>query len=99
MLTKLAIMPESRKPFHRYPSNTFHEEEKYLPSFFIDFEHYRKIIRAEIRPNKQDRGYYQVTLNNVFLAHIHSISGVWMDFLGVTNEMYEIVGKLIERHE
>ena len=89
-------MPESRKPFHRYPSNTFHEEDKYLPSFFIDFEYFGKIIHAELRPNKQDRGYYQVTLNNVFLAHIHSMDGVWMDFLGVTNEMYEIVGKLIE---
>jgi hypothetical protein len=70
-----------------------------LPSFFIDFEHYGKIMHAEIRPNKQDRGYYQVTLNNVFLAHIHAVDGVWKDFLGVTNEMYGIVGKLIEGHE
>ena len=95
-------MPESRKPFstgihqiHSMPER----EEKYLPSFFIDFEHYGKIMHAEIRPNKQDRGYYQVTLNNVFLAHIHSVDGIWMDFLGATNEMYEIVGKLIEGHE
>jgi len=93
-------MPENRKTFHRYPSDTFKDEYKFLPSFFLDFEHFGVVKQAEVRPNIQDKGYFQVSINNSFLPHIHNDQeGVWRDFLGNSTEIYMIVGKLIQEHE
>jgi hypothetical protein len=84
---------------HKYPSNDFNDSEKYLPSFFLDVPLDGQIIKAEIRPLKKDKGYYTVSLNNVFLAHIHLMGGDWVDFLGSTNVTYQTVGKLIEERK
>jgi hypothetical protein len=91
-------MPESRKPFHRYPSPTFKDVEKFEAPFFINFDFYGKQITGEIQKNLQDKGYYKVTLDGKFYEHIHKLD-VWMNFLGKKEELMEIVGKLIEEHE
>jgi hypothetical protein len=84
---------------HKYPSHDFNEPEKYLPSFFLKVPFDNQIVKAEIRPLKKDKGYFTVILNNVFLAHIHSVQGEWLDFLGKTHEIYKIVGKMIEERK
>jgi hypothetical protein len=84
---------------HKYPTNEFNEPEKYLPSFFLDVPFDNQIVKAEIRPLRKDVGYYTVNLNNIFLAHIHSVGGNWVDFLGKTTEVYQTIGMLIEARE
>ena len=84
---------------HKYPSNDFQETEKYLPSFFLDVQFDNQILKAEIRPLKKDKGYFTVIINNIFLAHIHSLQGDWVDFLGKSHELYKIVGKMIEERK
>ncbi len=81
---------------HKYPTNEFNEPEKYLPSFFVEISFDNQILKAEIRPLRKDVGYYTVNLNNVFLAHIHKVGSVWSDFLGGSNELYQVIGSEIE---
>jgi hypothetical protein len=90
----------NRKYGHGYPvNNQFgREEDKYLPSFFLDVLFDFQIVKTEIRPLKKDPGYYTVNMNNIFLAHIRKFGEKWIDFLGTSNEVYEAVGHEIEKH-
>jgi hypothetical protein len=92
-----SIMLTNRKPIRPYPYQVPMAKKKYLPSFFVDFEYYGEIKKAEIRPLESDKGYYTVILNGVFLAHIHKMA-TWTDAIGKTNEMFQVVGALIEDH-
>jgi hypothetical protein len=84
------------KQRHSYPPNQNQESDKYLPSFFVDVEIDGKIQKAEIRPLKQDKGYYTVNLGHIFLAHIRKPEHNWCNFFGNTNETYNIIGKAID---
>lgn len=84
---------------HKYPTYEPSDSEKYLPSFFLDVPFDNQIVKAEIRPLVKDKGYYSVTINNIFIAHIHKMGENWEDFLGKTHELYKIVGKLIEERK
>jgi hypothetical protein len=95
LLNKLANMPASRKPIHKYPTVN-PEPEKYLPSFFLDITVENKVFKAEIRPLTRDKGYYTINLDGIFMGHIHKSGLVWTDFLGNTNQIYQMVGEGIE---
>ncbi|MDP9041603.1 MAG: hypothetical protein M3N30_06440 [Bacteroidota bacterium] len=69
----------------------------YYPSFFLEFEYFGKLIKAEVKPMESDKGYYTINLNGNFFAHIHKGEN-WTDAIGRTGEMFQIVGKLIEEH-
>ncbi|HEX3079917.1 MAG TPA: hypothetical protein VHQ04_05620 [Puia sp.] len=90
-------MPASRKPIHKYPTVN-PEPEKYLPSFFLDISVETKIFRAEVRPLSKDKGYYTINLDGIFMGHIHKSGLVWTDFLGNTNELYQMIGESIEAY-
>ena len=91
-------MPESRKPIHRYPTFEPKEDDKYLPSFFFDVSFDKQVFKAEIRPLKKDRGYFTVSLDNIFISHIHKLGGQWKDVIGGSTQLYQVIGKLIEDH-
>jgi len=55
-----------------------------------------KVLKAEIRPHTKDKGYYTITLDGIFIGHIHKSGMFWTDFLGKTNELYQMVGECIE---
>lgn len=88
-------MPTNRKQIHPYPSNN-PEPEKYLPSFFLEVSVESKDCRVEVRPLNRDKGYYTITLDGIFLGHIHKSGLFWTDFLGKTNEKYQVIGESIE---
>ena len=90
-------MPVNRHPIHKYPSVN-PEPEKYLPSFFLDISVQTKIFRAEVRPLTKDKGYYTINLDGTFMGHIHKSESVWADFLGNTNEIYQMIGEAIDAH-
>jgi hypothetical protein len=91
-------MPANRKPIHKYPVDISQEPDKYLPSLFLDVQIDNQFVKTEIRPLRKDIGYYTVNFNNIFLAHIHKTGEKWVDFLGSTNEVYEAVGRAIEKN-
>jgi len=90
-------MPTNRKPIHQYPVQN-PEPEKYLPSFFLDISVESKIFKAEVRPLSKDKGYYTIILDGIFMGHIHQSGLFWTDFLGKTNEIYQMIGEGIEGH-
>jgi hypothetical protein len=90
-------MPSNRKQIHPYPAVN-PEPEKYLPSFFLDISFQTKIFKAEVRPLTKDKGYYTINLDGVFAGHIHKSGLFWTDFLGKTNEIYQMIGEGIEAH-
>jgi hypothetical protein len=90
-------MPTNRKPIHPYPSKQ-PELEKYLPSFFLEISVQSKVLKAEVRPLNKDKGYYTINLDGVFLGHIHKSGLFWTDFLGKTNEIYQMIGEGIETY-
>jgi len=91
-------MPANRKPIHNYPIQQS-EPEKYVPSFFLDVPTEGKILRAEVRPLPKDKGYYTISLEGIFLGHIHKSGFFWTDFIGKTNEIYQMIGEAIEAHK
>jgi hypothetical protein len=86
------------KSFHKYPSASPSEEDKYLPSIFREVEMNSQLLKIEIRPLRKDIGYFTISINSVFLGHIHKVGAKWVDFIGSTNDIYLVVGKLIEEH-
>ena len=84
---------------HKYPRNNSKPKNIYLLFFFLDVQFDNQILKAEIRPLKKDKGYFTVIINNIFLAHIHSVQGDWVDFLGKSHELYRVVGKMIEERK
>ena len=90
-------MSAYRKPIHQYPAD-IPEPEKYLPSFFLDISLETKIFRAEVRPLTKDKGYYTVNLDGIFMGHIHKSGEVWTDFLGKTNQVYQMIGERIDAY-
>ena len=87
------------KSYHKYPANTPQEQEKYLPSIFREVDMDKQRLKIEIRPLRKDIGYFTITINSVFLGHIHKVGEKWVDFIGSTNDIYFVVGKLIEEHQ
>ncbi len=85
-------MPTIRKPIRPYPGERLQAEKKYLPTFFLEFEYFGKMIKVEVRHLESDKGYYTIVMNGSFLAHIHKEGEAWADFLGKTSEMFQVVG-------
>ena len=90
-------MTTTRKTYHPYPTHQS-EPEKYLPSFFFEVPIDRQILKAEVRPLQKDKGYFTISLDGIFVGHIHKFGEEWLDFLGVNTEVYQRVGELIEEH-
>ena len=90
-------MASSRKPFHKYPAGET-EPEKYVPSFFLNVQFDKQTLEAEVRPLSKDKGYFTVSINHVFLAHIHKVNSEWLDFIGGKDELYQAVGAQIDEH-
>lgn len=88
-------MAISRKSYHEYPKS-YPQPEIYVPSFFLDVPFDNQIVHAEVRPIPKDRGYFTVTINHVFLAHIHKVGEEWYDFLGTRLSIYRAVGEQID---
>ena len=83
---------------HKYPMSEPSEQDKYLPSIFKEVEIDKQLLKVEIRPLRRDIGFFTITINSIFLGHIHKIGENWVDFIGSTNEVYTAVGKAIEEH-
>jgi hypothetical protein len=83
---------------HRYPITEPQEQDKYLPSIFKEVEIDNQLLKVEIRPLRKDIGYFTITINSIFLGHIHKVEEKWVDFVGSTNEIYMAVGKVIDEH-
>ena len=90
-------MPTNRKSFHEYPKNN-REPEIYVPSFFLEVPFDAQILQAEVRPLPKDKGYFTVSINHTFLAHIHKLGSEWIDFIGGRNEIYQAVGEKIDEY-
>jgi hypothetical protein len=86
------------KSGHKYPMNDAQEQDKYLPSVFREVEIDKQLVKVEIRPLRKDIGYFTISVNSVFVGHIHKVGEKWVDFIGSTNEVYLAVGKVIEEH-
>jgi hypothetical protein len=86
-----------KKTFHEYPKNN-REPEIYVPSFFLEIPFDKQILKAEIRPLTKDKGYFTVSINHIFLAHIHKVGSEWTDFIGGKNEVYQAVGIKIDEY-
>jgi hypothetical protein len=91
-------MSQSRKPIHEYPKYIPFESDKYLPSIVFDIRFENQTLKANVRPLVKDKGYYSVSIESIFLGHIHRNGDVWMDFIGTSNELYQVIGKSIEEH-
>ena len=46
----------------------------------------------------KDKGYFTINLSGVFLAHIRKLDKTWIDFVGNSNEKYQVIGTLIDEH-
>ena len=90
-------MPINKPGYHKYPVKN-QEPEKYLPSFFLDILIDSQMLKAEVRPLQKDKGYFTITLNGIFIGHIHKIGEKWLDFLGANREVYQCIGNMIEEH-
>ena len=97
LLIILVIMKPIRHG-HKYPMTEPSEQDKYLPSIFKEVEIDKQLLKVEIRPLRKDIGYFTITINSVFLGHIHKLGEKWVDFIGSTNEIYTAVGKVIDEH-
>jgi hypothetical protein len=93
------MSPQNKPPYHKYPAAEPPVEEKYLPSFFAEVSFDKQNFKAEIRPLKKDVGYYTVSLDKIFIGHIHKSGEKWVDFIGGDTEIYQIIGERIEEHE
>ena len=82
----------------RNPMTDPPEQDKYLPSIFKEVEIDKQMLKVEIQPLRKDIGYYTITINSLFLGHIHKTREIWVDFIGSTNEIYMAVGKVIDEH-
>jgi len=84
----------------KYQKNSFMDEFKeslkYVDSFEVTVPIGGRLLQAIIKPLENQ--VYTVVLNNIFLAHLVKHEGVWKDYFGKTDELYETVGQLIEKH-
>ena len=83
---------------HKYPMSEPPEQDKYLPSIFKEVEIDNQLLKVEIRPLRKDIGYFTITINSIFLGHIHKVGEKWVDFVGSSHEIYMAVGKVIDEH-
>ncbi|HMC87864.1 MAG TPA: hypothetical protein VKI61_20220 [Chitinophagaceae bacterium] len=83
---------------HNHSMTKLPEQDKYFPSIFKEVEIDKQLLKLEIQPLRKDIGYFTITINSIFLGHIHKVGERWVDFIGSTNEIYMAVGKVIDEH-